>query len=460
MWHETLDKLKHFTDTVEFERLCIDLLNHSGFGNIAPRGPGLPDFGVDAENCLYPDEEVFQFSIQKDWERKVYETLKKLHLNKILSHNALVVFIFNDKVSPKKLNTVRKKTRDLYSYRIQILDREWIRSQLDRHQHIREKYLGIKAANQYHTTKPEFSFMGILQSFSLADYSRQLLSLYVQKNKPWKRFLMAYYREMLLPYVEKPTLKMQYKLFPIPHNIPNDLDEEIDNTQLPDGLHDKLVILLDGTPISVYKPYEDTEPIPGEPDYYFTKSKKLIKGKYTVQWKLSEVQTLLTYIYFQLNRHGYGLYKNRKVNYTTITKGLNKFLSILCEQTAEYIVIEVIKTKNAETFCKIMESIYYGFARTYLPSTFLLYFSEKILKLKQQFRNLIKAGDDIALTNMVSLLHDDRVPNELFIFARDAANKIGMAEEWADAPIPFYSLEMLKSRNSKYDRVDLRDWHK
>jgi len=69
-------------DGARFERLCIDLLHRNGYKDIVPREP--QDGGWDAEE--FPRQgrgrdgcaAFFQFSLEKDWKKKLRRDTRKL----------------------------------------------------------------------------------------------------------------------------------------------------------------------------------------------------------------------------------------------------------------------------------------------------------------------------------------------------------------------------------------------
>ena len=79
--------LSRYTDYFKFEQLCLEVMSYYGFPRIRKIG-GYKDDGVDAiETNIYYDEtqekRVFQFTMQKETQSKITDTIKKLDKNSI-----------------------------------------------------------------------------------------------------------------------------------------------------------------------------------------------------------------------------------------------------------------------------------------------------------------------------------------------------------------------------------------
>ena len=65
--------LEHLTDYPQFERLCSDVMNQSGYRDIEPLG-GSNDRGRDALHISRADPNditIFAYSVRGDWEQKL-----------------------------------------------------------------------------------------------------------------------------------------------------------------------------------------------------------------------------------------------------------------------------------------------------------------------------------------------------------------------------------------------------
>lgn len=139
MYHQTLQKLSHMTDHVEFERMMSDLLSSIGYKGIDPQSPGLPDNGKDA---LYYDKAsiiLFAFSLRKDWKEKFQDDFQKA----TASGTQFQKFVF---CTNQNIPTLEKdKLRQVKAVEIDFFDAERLRVLLDTHcKKIREVYLGIQ----------------------------------------------------------------------------------------------------------------------------------------------------------------------------------------------------------------------------------------------------------------------------------------------------------------------------
>jgi hypothetical protein len=207
VWHETIARLAEYSDTKEFERLCVDLLVRSGFADIIPRGPGSQDGSADATRAYFPEEQAFQFSIQRTWRRKLLETVTHLAQPKAraLRVGGSLVFVTSQPVPPVERDRLVAQVWSRYRIRVTVLDREWLRLQLDVNQDIRSTYLGIPPNRGYrpggHRGPPgEFA-----AHFALPDFVRHLFILAVMRRSPYLGFLRAYYRDRIAPFIQDPS---------------------------------------------------------------------------------------------------------------------------------------------------------------------------------------------------------------------------------------------------------------
>jgi len=78
MHNEIIEKLVNFSDPIEWERLCCDILSRIGYRGIEPQSVGGKDGGKDA--IIWNDSLgriAAHMSLRKDWKRKLYEDLEK-----------------------------------------------------------------------------------------------------------------------------------------------------------------------------------------------------------------------------------------------------------------------------------------------------------------------------------------------------------------------------------------------
>lgn len=143
MESETIRKLTEYSDIVEFERLCSDLLARLGYQGIEPQGIGRKDGGKDA--LLTHNEKtkvVFHYSMRKDWEKKFNEDLETVRKNAIPCNK--FVFVSNRFISPGTKDKLKGEVQSKYGWELDIFDNERLRVELDTNsKDIREKYLKI-----------------------------------------------------------------------------------------------------------------------------------------------------------------------------------------------------------------------------------------------------------------------------------------------------------------------------
>jgi len=111
--------LDNYTDFVKFERLAIEIMAREGYPHIKKIG-GVHDDGIDAEVVYYSDKEtetiVFQFSIQKDIQKKVLDTIEKLRESKVKFSELIIV----TKNTVNNIEEIRKKVRQTFNKKINL----------------------------------------------------------------------------------------------------------------------------------------------------------------------------------------------------------------------------------------------------------------------------------------------------------------------------------------------------
>ena len=145
MENETIRKLTEYSDIVEFERLCSDLLARLGYQGIEPQGIGRKDGGKDALLTHYDKIKiVFHYSMRKDWKKKLNEDLETVKQNNIPCNK--FVFVSNRFISPGEKDKLKKEVLSGYGWELDIFDNERLRVELDTNsKDIRENYLKIPA---------------------------------------------------------------------------------------------------------------------------------------------------------------------------------------------------------------------------------------------------------------------------------------------------------------------------
>lgn len=132
--------LSKYTDFVRFEQLCLEILGYYGYPRIKKVG-GYKDDGIDAiSSTLYYDEtqvkRVFQFTMQKDTQSKINNTVRKLSNNSI-EYDELV-FVTSQMVN--NIDGLTKKFREKHFKSLQIYDISTFVSVLSRHEDILDRY--------------------------------------------------------------------------------------------------------------------------------------------------------------------------------------------------------------------------------------------------------------------------------------------------------------------------------
>lgn len=149
VYNETVAELEDYTDYVEFERLCSDLLAGVGYRTIDPQGVEGRDGGKDALLRDEANKTVFHFSTNENWKNKLKSDLNKVEDNRIPCDE--FVFVSNRLINGEKKSEWKDKVKKNYGWRLEIYDAERLRTELDNHrQDLRKKYLGIPRNYQSH----------------------------------------------------------------------------------------------------------------------------------------------------------------------------------------------------------------------------------------------------------------------------------------------------------------------
>jgi tetratricopeptide (TPR) repeat protein len=131
----------------DFERLSIDLLGREGYHHIVPIG-GNKDHGRDAEfrcwsgNSALGSVVAFQFSLQKEWERKLRKDAKTIA--KHCPDAVEIVFVSSQEITGTKQDQLRAEFKAKRACDFTAYSREWLRHRLTEfHQDLTKKYLGL-----------------------------------------------------------------------------------------------------------------------------------------------------------------------------------------------------------------------------------------------------------------------------------------------------------------------------
>lgn len=123
--------LENLTDYRQFERLCSDVMNQSGFTDIEPLG-GSNDRGRDAIHISRKDPEditVFAYSVRGDWQNKLLnEDCKRIQEEKHELHR--LVFVCTASVTSTQRDTVKQKVLDDFDWTLEVFDLERLRIRL------------------------------------------------------------------------------------------------------------------------------------------------------------------------------------------------------------------------------------------------------------------------------------------------------------------------------------------
>ncbi len=146
-FHEVVERLKRFTDVVQFERMASDILSRNGHRGIEPQGIGAVDRGKDALLVRAKNKRVYHYSLRKDYENKLREDLESVHKNKHLKRGQAFVFVTNQHVPALTADRLKKFVKDKHGWELDLWARERLRVELENEAtDVAEKYLGIRSA--------------------------------------------------------------------------------------------------------------------------------------------------------------------------------------------------------------------------------------------------------------------------------------------------------------------------
>jgi tetratricopeptide (TPR) repeat protein len=162
MLNQVLWILDNETDFKTFERLCVDLLFRNGFHDIIPFG-GIHDNGRDAEVRGQGGHDeagritFFQFSLQKDWKKKLRSELRKVAA---AGHQiSRFVLVTSQEVHGRDIDRLKEQVKNEFEWDLAIYSREWLRLQLEEvHPDLAAKHLGIEFPQSLHIEWKGFKF--------------------------------------------------------------------------------------------------------------------------------------------------------------------------------------------------------------------------------------------------------------------------------------------------------------
>ena len=123
--------LENLTDYFQFERLCSDVMNQSGYKEIEPLG-GSNDRGRDALHSTHaqPNEAtIFAYSVRGDWRQKlINEDCQRIRSEQHkISH---LVFVTTASITATQKDAVKQAIKDEFGWVLQIFDLERLRIRL------------------------------------------------------------------------------------------------------------------------------------------------------------------------------------------------------------------------------------------------------------------------------------------------------------------------------------------
>ncbi len=128
MHNEIIEKLVKFSDPIEWERLCCDILSKVGYRGIEPQSVGGKDGGKDA--IILNDslgKTAVHMSLRKDWKTKLYEDLEKTREKQydkiIFCSSQLIQGITKDKL--------KDEVKSNFNVDFEIFDQERFRVEIE-----------------------------------------------------------------------------------------------------------------------------------------------------------------------------------------------------------------------------------------------------------------------------------------------------------------------------------------
>ncbi|WP_425398627.1 TIR domain-containing protein [Aeoliella sp.] len=123
--------LEHLTDYSQFERLCSDVMNQSGYRDIEPLG-GTNDRGRDAlhiSRVNSDDVTIFAYSVRGDWKNKLLnEDCKRIQDEK--HELQTLVFVTTASVTSTQRDSVKEEVMKRFGWNLELFDIERLRIRL------------------------------------------------------------------------------------------------------------------------------------------------------------------------------------------------------------------------------------------------------------------------------------------------------------------------------------------
>lgn len=123
--------LENLTDYPQFERLCSDVMNQSGYRDIEPLG-GTSDRGRDALHVSRADPNditIFAYSVRGDWLQKLYnEDCKRIRDEKHTLNT--LVFVSTATITTTQRDAAKKHVHDQFGWSLELFDLERLRVRL------------------------------------------------------------------------------------------------------------------------------------------------------------------------------------------------------------------------------------------------------------------------------------------------------------------------------------------
>jgi Restriction endonuclease len=123
--------LEHLTDYHQFERLCSDIMNQSGYREIEPLG-GSKDRGRDAlhvSRANPTDITIFAYSVRADWEQKLLNE-DCLRIKDEQHELSTLVFATTAGVTSSQRDAVKEKVLDRFGWNLDLFHIERLRIKL------------------------------------------------------------------------------------------------------------------------------------------------------------------------------------------------------------------------------------------------------------------------------------------------------------------------------------------
>lgn len=146
MHNEIIEKLSKFSDPIEWERLCCDILSKVGYRGIEPQSVGGKDGGKDA--IIWNDslgKIAAHMSLRKDWKKKLFEDLEKTRekqYNKI-------IFCTSQLIQGITKDNLKKEVKTNFNVEFDIFDQERFRVEIENNRPDLLRKLGLNNLQIY-----------------------------------------------------------------------------------------------------------------------------------------------------------------------------------------------------------------------------------------------------------------------------------------------------------------------